>query len=95
MSIKYDFELFRYYSEILNTEYSAHYRSIENIKDKLGKKFILVDEQKIFNPELKKPETYQNLAIFKKIIWILLRLIWKYFFPFQLLFHESKNLREV
>ncbi len=68
MSIKYDFELFRYYSEILNTEYSAHYRSIENIKDKLGKKFILVDEQKIFNPELKKPETYQNLAIFKKII---------------------------
>ena len=56
-------------SEILNTKYSAHYRSIENIKDKLGKKFIfLVDEQKNFQSELKKPETYQNLAIFKKVI---------------------------
>ncbi len=66
MSIEYDFELFMFYSKILKTQYSAHYRSIENIKDKLGKQFALIDEHKIFNPEIQKPETYQNLVIFRK-----------------------------
>ncbi len=66
-SFEYDFEIFKFYSEILKSNYSAHYRSLENVINKLGKKFILVNEKKIFNPELKKPETYQNLAIFKKI----------------------------
>lgn len=67
MSFKYDFELFRYYSKILKTEYSAHYRSIQNVKDKLGRSFKLIKQQKIFRPEKNKNETYQNLLIFKKI----------------------------
>jgi aspartate racemase len=67
LSFKYDFELFKYYSEALKMEYNAHYRSIENISEKLGKSFKLIEQQKIFNPEEKKPETFQSLAIFKKI----------------------------
>ena len=67
LSFRYDFELFKYYSEALKMEYSAHYRSIENISEKLGKSFKLIKQQKIFNPEEKKPETFQSLAIFKKI----------------------------
>lgn len=66
-SYKYSFELFMYYSKILKKQYSAHYRSTKNIKDKLGKNFKLIDEQKIFESEKNKLETYQNLLIFKKI----------------------------
>ena len=66
-SFDYDFEIFKFYSEILNSSYNAHYRSLQNIIDQLGNRFKLIDKQKIFNPEFKKPETYQHLAIFKKL----------------------------
>ena len=56
-----------YYSEALKSTYNAHYRSLQNIADKLGKNFKLLEQEKIFKPEDKKPETFQNLIIFRKI----------------------------
>jgi len=67
LSFKYDFELYMYYSEALKSTYNAHYRSLQNIVDKLGKNFKLLEQEKIFKPEDKKPETFQNLIIFRKI----------------------------
>ena len=66
-SFSYDFELYNYYSSHLKTTYSAHYRSSKQIRDSLGPKFKILEEKKIFEHEKDKPETYQNLIIFKKI----------------------------
>ena len=52
-SFEYDFEIFQFYSEILKSNYNAHYRSLKNISYNLGNKFKLIDQQKIFNPEFK------------------------------------------
>lgn len=59
------FELHGFYSEVLDTEYHAIYRTSQELASALGSDFNLIFENTNLAPTDKKPETCQKVVIFR------------------------------
>ncbi len=60
------YELHGYYSDVLDTEYYAIYRTPEEIIDQLGDGFSLLVNEQVIEPSADKPETCQRVLILRK-----------------------------
>jgi len=60
------FELHGLYSETLNTEYNAIYRTSNYMIDKFGKDFKVICDVITLEPTKDKPETYRKIIVLKK-----------------------------
>ena len=61
------FEIHGYYSEILDNEYHAIYRTVEEYSQTLGTDFELLVNEVTLPATIDKPETCQKFLVFKKI----------------------------
>jgi len=60
------FEIHGYYSEILDNEYHAIYRTVKEYSQSLGTDFELLDDEVTLPATLDKPETCQKFLVYKK-----------------------------